>query len=196
MAKLYFIYSAMNAGKSTALLQVAHNYGEQGRDVVLFTARVDNRYGEGFITSRLGPDTQRKAQTFDENFDFFAYFKSMDRSSRPACVLVDEGQFLQPEQVRQLHRCAHLVSVPVMVYGLRTDFRGEPFQGSTYLLALSDDIKEIKNVCACLRKATMNMRIDEEGNRVIAGPTLQIGGNDRYRQVCAHCFYQCNVRVP
>lgn len=184
MAKLYFRYSAMNAGKSTALLQVAHNYEENGRRVTIFTAEIDNRYGVGVVTSRLGP--QRSVETFDANTDFFARF-SRDRDL--SCVLVDEAQFLSPEQVRQLHRVAHVLNIPVICYGIRSDFLGEPFPGSTYLLTLSDSIEEVKNVCACGKKATMNVRVDERGNRITTGEQIAIEGTVRYVQMCGKCFY-------
>ena len=184
MAKLYFRFSAMNAGKSTALLQVAHNYEENGRRVQIFTAEIDNRYGIGVVTSRLGP--QRKVETFDESTDFFARF-SRDRDL--SCVLVDEAQFLAPEQVRQLHRVAHVINIPVICYGIRSDFLGEPFPGSTYLLTLADSIEEVKNVCACGKKATMNVRVDERGNRITTGEQIAIEGTVRYVQMCGKCFY-------
>jgi thymidine kinase len=181
VAKLYFRYSAMNAGKSTSLLQVAYNYEEQGQQVRLYTAAIDDRYGSGRITSRLGP--QREAGMFDEQFDFLRDVPTV------ACVLVDEAQFLTPAQARQLHQLAQVRGVPVICYGLRTDFRGEPFPGSTYLLALADDIEELKNICTCGKKATMNVRVDETGNRVMEGEQIDIGGNERYRHVCGRCFY-------
>jgi thymidine kinase len=184
MAKLYFRYSAMNAGKSTALLQVAHNYEENGRRVAIFTAAIDNRYGAGVVTSRLGP--QRAVETFDESTDFFARF-SRDRDL--SCVLIDESQFLVPEQVRQLHRVAHVLNIPVICYGIRSDFLGEPFPGSAYLLTLADSIEEVKNICSCGKKATMNVRIDEHGNRVTAGEQIAIEGAVRYVQMCGACFY-------
>lgn len=184
MAKLYFRYSAMNAGKSTALLQVAHNYGEHGRDVTIFTSLLDDRYGVGIITSRLG--FQRAAQTYDESVDFYARIEA-ERGA--ACVLVDEAQFLTQEQVRQLHRAAHVLGVPVICYGLRSDFRGEPFPGSAYLLTLADSIEELKTVCACGRKATMNVRVDADGARITQGEQIGIEGKHHYVQVCGRCFY-------
>jgi len=184
MAKLYFRYSAMNAGKSTALLQVAHNYEEHGRRVAIFTAAIDNRYGSGVVTSRLGP--QRSVDTFDENTDYWARF-SRDRDL--SCVLIDEAQFLQPEQVRQLHRVAHVLNIPVICYGIRSDFRGEPFPGASYLLALADSIEEVKNICSCGRKATMNVRLDEQGRRITTGEQIAIEGPARYVQMCGACFY-------
>lgn len=180
VAKLYFRYSAMNAGKSTAMLQVAHNYEEQGQQVRLFTAAIDDRFGVGKITSRLG--LQRDVETFDANTNFLEL-------PRVACVLVDEAQFLSVDQVQQLHQLAQVQGVPVICYGLRTDFRGEPFPGSIYLLALADDIEELKNICSCGKKATMNVRVDEEGRRIREGEQISIGGNERYRQACGRCFY-------
>lgn len=182
MAKLYFRYSAMNAGKSTALLQVAHNYEEQGQKVRLFTAAIDNRYGGGKVTSRLGP--QRDAELFDANFNFLKEIPQVN------CVLIDEAQFLTPDQVKQLHQLAQVNGVPVICYGIRSDFVGEPFPGSSYLLALADDIEELKNICACGKKATMNIRVDEQGKRVTAGEQVAIGGNERYLHACGRCFYK------
>jgi len=185
MAKLYFRYSAMNAGKSTALLQVAHNYEENDKRVVLYTAELDDRYDVGTITSRLGP--QRRSVTYDATTDFYA---DLVDAKGIACVLVDEAQFLKPEQVRQLHRAAHTLGVPVICYGLRSDFQGEPFPGSVYLLTLADSLEEIKNICACGRKATMNPRVDEAGLRVLEGAQIAIEGPTIYRQMCGRCFYE------
>lgn len=182
MAKLYFRYSAMNAGKSTYLLQVAHNYRSNGRDVALYTSQVDDRFGVGKITSRLGISSDATVYTPQTHFD----------EALPcdvACVLIDEAQFLEPAQVQTLHRWAHAQNVPVMCFGIRSDFQGQPFPGAAYLLALADDLEEIKTVCACGKKATMNMRTDENGERVREGAQVLIGGNSRYRQVCARCFY-------
>jgi thymidine kinase len=170
----------MNAGKSTAMLQVAHNYEEQGQAVRLFTAAIDNRFGIGRITSRLG--LQREVETYDANTNFLDIAKI-------ACVLVDEAQFLSVAQVQQLHQLAQVKGVPVICYGLRTDFRGEPFPGSAYLLALADDIEELKNICSCGKKATMNIRVDEHGKRIREGEQISIGGNERYKQACGRCFY-------
>ncbi len=171
----------MNAGKSTSLLQVAHNYEEQGQKVKLYTAAIDNRYGVGQITSRLGP--HREVDVFDASTDFLASAPAV------ACVLVDEAQFLSKEQVVQLHQLAQVRGVPVICYGLRSDFRGDPFPGSAYLLALADDTEEIKNICTCGKKATMNIRVDAEGHRIREGEQVSIGGNESYRQACGRCFY-------
>jgi len=181
VAKLYFRYSAMNAGKSTALLQVAHNYEEQGQQVRLYTAAIDSRYGVGQVTSRLGP--QREVDIFDADTDFLSEIPKV------ACLLIDEAQFLSTQQVQQLHQLAQVKGVPVICYGLRTDFKGEPFPGSAYLLALADDIEELKNICTCGKKATMNIRVDEQGRRIREGEQISIGGNEAYRQACGRCFY-------
>ena len=175
----------MNAGKSTALLQIAYNYEEQGQRVLLFTAAIDDRSGAGCIASRLG--LQRQASVFDEQTDFFG---TLAPEQGLACVLIDEAQFLSPEQVRQLHRLANVRNLPVICFGLRSDFQGNAFPGAAQLLTLADDIEEIKTICACGRKATMNIRIDDNGQRVHAGAQVEIGGNNRYQQVCARCFYQ------
>ena len=171
----------MNAGKSTAMLQVAHNYEEQGQPVRLFTAAIDSRYGVGKVTSRLGP--QRDVETFDISTDFLA------EAPKVACLLIDEAQFLTTVQVQQLHQLAQIKGVPVICYGLRSDFRGDPFPGSAYLLALADDIEELKNICSCGKKATMNVRIDDNGKRIHEGEQVSIGGNESYRQACGRCFY-------
>jgi thymidine kinase len=184
MAKLHFRYSAMNAGKSTALLQIAYNYEEQGQTVQLFTAGIDDRSGKGSIASRLG--LQRAANVFDGDTNFL---ELLGRQHGLACVLIDESQFLQPTQVRQLHQLAHTANIPTICFGLRSDFQGNPFPGAAYLLTLADDIEEIKTICACGRKATMNIRVDDHGQRVREGEQVEIGGNNRYQQVCARCFY-------
>ncbi|MCW5637245.1 MAG: thymidine kinase [Rubrivivax sp.] len=183
MAKLYFRYAAMNAGKSTALLQAAHNYEERGMQVALFTAAHDSRSGRGVIASRLG--LSRPAATFGPDTVF-------ERAALPpalACVLVDEAQFLTAAQVVQLHRMAHLEGMPVLCYGLRGDFRGEAFPGSAKLLTLADELEEMKTICACGRKASMNMRLDAAGRRVLEGEQVLIGGNERYRAACPSCYY-------
>lgn len=185
MAKLFFRYAAMNAGKSTALLQVAHNYEERGHQVRLFTANVDDRYGPGTITSRLGP--QRTAEMFTSATDFLAL-----NAAQPgiACWLIDEAQFLRKAQVWALHELAHVHNLPVICYGLRTDFLGELFPGSASLLALADEMDEMKTICDCGRKATMNMRVDASNRKVTVGAQVEIGGNARYRAVCGRCFRQ------
>ena len=190
MAKLHFRYAAMNAGKSTALLQAAHNYEERGMAVRLFTAGLDTRAGKGVISSRLG--LAREAETFGADTDFQRSHLGADI----ACLLIDEAQFLTPAQVRQLHRLAHVDGVPVVCYGLRSDFRAEAFAGAAALLTLADDIEEMKSVCACGRKATLNLRIDARGQRVSEGEQVFIGGNERYRAICPACYYKDDQLGP
>lgn len=173
----------MNAGKSTYLLQIAHNYNESGMPVFLLTAELDDRYGNGAISSRIG--LHREAETFNANTDF----EKLLAPVQAACVLVDEAQFLTFEQVRQLHKWVHTYGKPVICFGLRSDFQGNPFPGSVALLTLADELEEIRTICACGRRATMNIRTDEQGARVREGEQVLIGGNSRYRQVCAKCFY-------
>lgn len=187
MAKLYFRYAAMNAGKSTALLQAAHNYEERGLRVRLFTAALDDRRGAGMIASRLG--LSRQAETFGANTSFDPATVLAGAAPRPACLLIDEAQFLTREQVRQLHRLVHRADIPVLCWGLRSDFQGHAFAGAAELLTLADDLEELKTICACGRKASMNLRLDAQGHRVTAGEQVLIGGNDRYRAVCPRCFY-------
>ena len=190
MSKLYFRYAAMNAGKSTALLQAAHNYEERGMRVALFTAGHDDRAGSGVIGSRLG--LHRTAATFGPD----TVFERASLGPEVACVLIDEAQFLNPQQVRQLHRMAHRDHVPVICFGLRSDFRGDGFPGAIALLTLADDLEEMKTICACGRKASMNMRLDSQGRRVLEGEQVVIGGNERYRAVCPSCFYASDSDSP
>lgn len=190
MAKLHFRYAAMNAGKSTALLQTAHNYEERGMSVRVFTAALDTRSGKGVVRSRLG--ITRDADTFGPDTEFVR-----THLANPIdCLLIDEAQFLSIAQVRQLHRLAHVDGLPVICYGLRSDFRAEAFPGSAALLTLADDIEEMKSVCACGRKATFNLRIDAKGQRVREGEQVFIGGNDRYRAICPACFYKDDEHGP
>jgi len=183
MAKLYFYYASMNAGKSTNLLQADFNYRERGMRTKLFTAAVDTRAGEGVIASRIG--LSAPAQPFDASTDLAA--AALD-GGRPACVLVDEAQFLSSAQVDQLAILADQHDVPVLAYGLRTDFRGALFEGSARLLALADALVEIKSVCDCGRKATMNLRVDADGRPIADGAQTEIGGNDRYVALCRRHF--------
>jgi len=187
MAQLYFYYSAMNAGKSTALLQSAHNYREQGMEVMLFTAGIDDRFGAGKISSRIGLMTD--ATTFDNQTDFFHIVNTAARHQSLACVLLDEAQFLSREQVDQLARVVDLINIPVLCYGIRTDFLGELFPGSMRLLAIADKLKELKTVCSCGRKATMTVRLDDQGNPVASGSQVEIGGNDRYESKCRRDYF-------
>lgn len=180
MAKLYFYYASMNAGKSTSLLQAEFNYRERGMATKLFTAALDGRAGFGMIASRIG--LTMPANTFTATTDLFAAAAAADGPL--ACVLVDEAQFLTRAQVWQLAAIADQMGVPVLCYGLRTDFQAQPFEGSTWLLALADVVTEIKAVCTCGRKATMNLRIDPGGRAVTTGSQTEIGGNDRYVALC------------
>lgn len=183
MAKLYFYYSAMNAGKSTNLLQSNYNYNERGMETLIFTPIIDDRKAIGEISSRIG--LSAKATPFDRSFDFLDYIKQeKTKNSNIRCVLIDEAQFLTKEQVDQLASVADQCRVPVLCYGLRTDFRGELFEGSQYLLAWAQELIEIKTICHCGSKATMVLRIDPQGKPVREGKQIEIGGNDLYVAVC------------
>lgn len=186
MAKLYFYYASMNAGKSTVLLQASFNYRERGMATMLFTAAIDDRAGNGIIASRIG--LSAPAETFGAETDLFAAIASAHAVNTLGCVLVDEAQFLRKDQVWQLARVADELGVPVLCYGLRTDFLGNLFEGSQWLLALADTLTELKAVCACGRKATMNLRIDADGRAVASGQQTEIGGNDRYVALCRRHF--------
>jgi len=186
MAKVYFYYAAMNAGKSTALLQSSYNYRERGMTTLLLTPLIDARYGTGRIESRIG---LRSGALSIATGDNLLTRVRTEHSAHPiACVLVDEAQFLTEEQVWQLTEVADLLDVPVLCYGLRTDFQGKLFPGSAALLALADDITELKTICQCGRKATMNLRVDHEGRAVKEGLQIEIGGNDRYVSLCRKHF--------
>ena len=182
MAKLYFMYSTMNAGKSTLLLQAAHNYEERGMGIMLLTAAVDGRAGEGRIGSRIG--LGRAAEVFAPEDDLFARLAARKEAGALACVFVDEAQFLTEAQVWQLARAADDLGLPVMCYGLRVDFRGKLFPGSATLLALADDLREVRTICHCGRKATMVVRQDHEGRVLRDGAQVQIGGNETYVSLC------------
>lgn len=173
MAQLYFYYSAMNAGKSTTLLQSAHNYQERGMQALLYTPAIDNRMGAPKIHSRIGIASD--AIAFADDYDFFASIQQRQTAGPVHCVLIDEAQFLTPRQVLQLTQVCDRLSIPVLCYGIRTDFRGEPFEGSKYLLAWADNIVEIKTICRSGKKATMNARLDATGNRVTEGAQIDIG---------------------
>lgn len=173
MAKLYFYYSAMNAGKSTTLLQSDYNYRERGLRTLLFTPKLDNRYAVGEITSRIG--LRAPAQIFTADDDLFVSVRRATRDTGVDCVLVDEAQFLSAAQVLQLTIVVDKLNIPVLCYGLRTDFRGEPFEGSKYLLAWAEELNEIKTVCATGKKATMNARMNADGTRVTEGAQVEIG---------------------
>ena len=182
MAKLYFYYSAMNAGKTTTLLQSAHNYRERGMRVALLTPRLDHRAGAGVVASRIG--LQAEATAFDADTDLQVLIeRDLAAQGRLGCVLVDEAQFLSRAQVWQLSEVVDQLRIPVLCYGLRTDFRGELFEGSQYLLAWADEMQEIKTICHSGKKATMTVRVDEAGRAVQDGPQVEIGGNERYVSV-------------
>ena len=182
MAKLYFHYSTMNAGKSTVLLQAAHNYVERGMVPYLITARLDTRAGEARIASRIG--IGREADTFEPGEDLFRKIQNRLAQGPCACVFLDEAQFLEPQQVWQLARAVDDLHVPVMCFGLRVDFRGELFPGSATLLALSDEMREVRTICHCGKEATMVVRMDAEGRPVREGEQVQIGGNETYLSLC------------
>lgn len=187
MAKLHFYYSAMNAGKSTVLLQSSHNYNERGMDTLLFVPSIDDRYGVGKITTRLGLQVDAIAIDPDENLLAYVQRRVIENPNIK-CVLVDEAHFLSKKQVQQLAQVTDDINIPVLAYGLRTDFQAEPFEGSLYLLALADSLVELKTICHCGRKASMNMRIDEHGRTVREGKQVEIGGNERYIATCRKHF--------
>ena len=178
MAKLYFYYSAMNAGKTTTLLQSAHNYRERGMRVLIFTPKLDFRAGSGTVASRIGLSAEGLA--FERDDDLEAWIRDdIAKHGKLDCVLVDEAQFLTRAQVWQLSEIVDRLRIPVLCYGLRTDFRGELFEGSQYLLAWADELTEIKTICHSGKKATMTVRVDEHGHALQDGPQVEIGGNDR-----------------
>lgn len=187
MAKLYFYYSAMNAGKSTTLLQASFNYLERGMDTLLFSPKIDTRGGTAVVHSRIG--LIKDAIPFDVTFNFFSFVaKKKDALPNLRCVLIDECQFLTKEQVIQLTDVATELNVAVLCYGLRSDFLGEPFEGSKYLLTLAHELTEIKTICDCGSKATMNMRVGADGKALISGNQVQIGGNESYISKCMKCY--------
>ena len=175
MAKFYFYYAAMNAGKSTNLLQSAHNYEERYMKTLIFTPKLDDRYEVGKVASRIGLD--REAEIFEGEDDLYVWTAHEHQREKVACVLVDESQFLTPKQVLQLTLVVDKLKIPVLCYGLRTDFRGEPFPGSIYLMAWADELVELKTICKSGKKATFNARLDEDGNRVTEGDQVSIGLN-------------------
>ena len=186
MAKLYFYYSSMNAGKSTSLLQSSYNYKERGMNTLVLAPQFDDRFGAGKVTSRIGIESD--ATTFTGDTDLYQVVEECKAKSPLHCVLVDEAQFLTRDQVFQLSDVTDKLNIPVLAYGLRTDFQGEPFEGSKYLLAWSDNLKELKAICDCGRKATMVLRMDADGHAVTQGSQVEIGGNDRYVSMCRKHF--------
>jgi thymidine kinase len=188
MAKLYFYYAAMNAGKSTTLIQADFNYRERGMETMLWTAAHDDRSGVGTIGSRVA--LSAPAHTYDENVDLFVAVGDELKKRGLDCILVDEAQFLTQRHVLQLCEVADQLDIPVLCYGLRTDFQAKLFPGSAALLALADSLIELKAVCECGRKATMNLRVDSEGHAVARGAQTEIGGNDRYIALCRRHFFE------
>ena len=186
MAKLYFYYSSMNAGKSTNLLQSSYNYKERGMRTLVLAPSFDDRFGAGKVTSRIGIETE--ATTFNNETNLLEVVTAVHAEEKLHCVLIDEAQFLTRDQVFQLSELTDQLNIPVLAYGLRTDFQGEPFEGSKYLLAWADNLKELKAICHCGRKATMVLRTDADGNPVREGSQVEIGGNDRYVSMCRKHF--------
>ena len=182
MAKLYFYYSSMNAGKSTLLLQSSYNYQEMGMKTMLFTAALDDRFGDPKIGSRIG--LEAAATLYGQDDDLLAQVEAQHGLEAISCVFVDEAQFLTTTQVDQLSDVADVLSIPVITYGLRTDFQGQLFPGSQRLLAIADEMREVKTICHCGRKATMVVRLDDAGKAIRDGEQVGIGGNDRYVSVC------------
>ena len=192
MAKLYFYYSAMNAGKTTTLLQSSYNYQERGMDTLLFTPLIDDRVATGKIASRIG--LTKDAVPFNQFFNFHIHVEKAQKTlTKLKCILVDEAQFLTKEQVTQLTQVVDELKLPVLTYGLRTDFLGEVFEGSRYLLSWADELTEIKTICHCGSKAIMNARIDGHGHIVRKGKQIEIGGNDRYIALCRKHFLAGNI---
>jgi thymidine kinase len=191
MAKLYFNYSSMNAGKSTMLLQANHNYMERGMNPVIYTSNLDSRFGKGEIVSRIG--LKSKSNTFDVKTDIYNDILTFKENNLIDCVLIDEAQFLTKNQVDQLGKIVDELNIPVLAFGIRTDFQGNLFEGSKYLLAWADNLKEIKTVCHCGRKATMVLRVDDEGSIVSDGSQIEIGGEERYVSVCRKHFKERKI---
>ena len=191
MAKLYFNYSSMNAGKSTMLLQSNHNYLERGMKPQIYTSDLDNRYGSGEIVSRIG--LKAKSNTFNTKTDIYKDILNKNNNDPVDCVLVGEAQFLTESQVEQLGRIVDELNIPVLAFGIRTDFQGKLFEGSKFLLAWADNLKEIKTVCHCGRKATMVLRVDDEGNIMADGSQIEIGGEERYVSVCRKHFKEKKI---
>lgn len=186
MAKLYFYYSTMNAGKSTTLLQSSFNYRERGMHTLLLTAALDVRYGRGKVSSRIG--LSQEADLFHADDDLFAHVKARHGEKNIDCVLVDESQFLSEAQVWQLGNVCDELRIPVLCYGIRTDFQGQLFPGSKALLAWADELQELKTICHCGSKANMVVRVDEHGNALKQGSQVEIGGNERYVSLCRRHF--------
>ena len=191
MAKLYFNYSSMNAGKSTMLLQANHNYIERGMKPRIYTSDLDNRFGKGEIISRIG--LRSKSNIFTSKTDIYLDILNVLDNTPVDCVLIDEAQFLTQNQVIQLSKVVDELEIPVLAFGIRTDFQGNLFEGSKYLLAWADNLKEIKTVCHCGRKATMVLRLNADGKVVSDGTQIEIGGEERYVSVCRKHFIEKNI---
>ncbi len=186
MAQLYFYYSAMNAGKSTSLLQSAYNYIERGMHGQIFTAALDTRFGTGKVASRIG--LEAKANLFSGDTNLLSTIRDLHQQQAIDCIFIDEAQFLTKQQVQQLVKVVDDMDIPVLAYGLRTDFVGETFKGSQYLLAWADKLIELKTICHCGRKANFVVRIDETGKAVKEGEQVEVGGNDKYESMCRKHF--------
>ncbi|QHJ11718.1 Thymidine kinase [Paraglaciecola mesophila] len=186
MAQLYFYYSAMNAGKSTSLLQSAYNYKERGMRAAIFTAALDDRFGIGKVASRIG--LEASAHLFNSTSDLQEQISTLHSDKKLDCVFIDEAQFLNKQQVQQLVSVVDDLDIPVLAYGLRTDFVGETFEGSRYLMAWADKLIELKTICHCGRKATFVVRLDEHGCAAKEGAQVEVGGNDRYESMCRKHF--------
>jgi len=193
MAKLYFNYSSMNAGKSTMLLQANHNYLERGMKPQIYTSDLDNRFGKGEIVSRIG--LKSKSNIFNIKTDIYEEILTFRDKDEVDCVLIDEAQFLTKNQVFQLGQIVDELNIPVLAFGIRTDFQGNLFEGSKFLLAWADNLKEIKTVCHCGRKATMVLRLNEEGLIVTDGSQIEIGGEEKYVSVCRKHFQAKDIGV-
>ena len=187
MAALHFIYSTMNAGKSTALLQTSHGYRERGLQTMVFTSSKDDRYGKSEVVSRVG--LRSAAYTYAESDNIYEMAQNENEKNKLSCILIDESQFLTKAQVEQLGKIVDELNITVMAFGIRTDFQGELFEGSKYLLAWADRLKELRAVCHCGSKATMIVRVSEDGSIIRSGDQVEIGGNERYLSLCRKHFY-------
>ena len=187
MAALHFIYSTMNAGKSTALLQTSHGYRERGLETMVFTSSKDDRYGKSEVVSRVG--LRSAAYTYAESDNIYEMVQNENEKNKLSCILIDESQFLAKAQVEQLGKIVDELNITVMAFGIRTDFQGELFEGSKYLLAWADRLKELRAVCHCGSKATMIVRVSEDGSIIRSGDQVEIGGNERYHSLCRKHFY-------
>ena len=191
MSALHFIYSTMNAGKSTALLQASHGYRERGLETMVFTSSKDDRYGESEVVSRVG--LRSPAHTYSESDNILKMVHDENEKHELSCILIDEAQFLTKDQVKQLGKIVDELKITVMAFGIRTDFQGELFEGSKYLLAWADKLKELRAVCHCGSKATMIVRVSEDGSIMRSGDQVEIGGNERYLSLCRKCFYSGTI---